>query len=314
MILVFWFLLLALSIFALIKGSDLFTTAAEKIGLSFGIPAFIIGVTIVSLGTSLPEFMTAIFAVLSNNTEIVIGNVVGSNITNIFLGLGVLPLIIGYFTINKNLVGVDLPILLSSTFVIAITCLDGIFTRIEAIFCLAGFVIYMKYAANEHTEFRKRMKEEEKELPGVSIKTIIILILGCGFLYFGAEYTVKSIIRLSEILKIGTDVVTASAVALATSLPEIVTGVVAAKKGQIEIAVGTLIGSNVFNAFGIMGISGLLGDLIIPAKMTDFGIYMLIVATLLSFFITLDKEITKFEGGLLVLFYILFLGKLFSLF
>jgi cation:H+ antiporter len=314
MILVSWILILCLSLILLVKSSDLFTDSAEDIGLSMRLPAFIVGITIVSVGTSLPELLTALFAIKAGTTEIVIGDVIGSNVTNIFLGLGVLPLIIGYFTINKNLISVDLPILLGSSFLIAATCYDGVFTRIEALFALAGFFIYMKYAISEHKEYKKKLEEEQAKTPKIKPKTIFILIISCVLLYFSAEYTVISIIKISEMINIGTEVVAASIVALGTSLPEIMASVVSAKKGNIDIAVGTLLGSNIFNAFAIMGISGLTGTLAIPDNMVRYGIGMLIMATMLYFFITLDREITKFEGSLLIVFYGLFIGKLFNFF
>lgn len=312
MLLFFWIFILAVSLAALIKSSDYFTDSAEKIGLRFGVPAFIIGVTIVSIGTSLPELLTGIVGVVMGSSEIVIGNVVGSNITNIFLGLGILPLVVGYFTVDKNLVSVDLPILIASTFLIAITCLDGKFTPVEAVFSLAGFIVYIGYAVSEHNEFKKKASAEKEKAESLGIKTILILIGSCAGLYFSAKYTVESIIKISQIINIGTEIITASAVALGTSLPEIISSAVAARKGKIEIAVGTLLGSNIFNAFAIMGISGLVGTLTIPANMTGYGIYMLVLATLLYFFITLDREVTKWEGWMLIIFYGIFLFKLFA--
>jgi len=312
MLLFIWIVILAVSLAALIKSSDYFTDSAEKIGLKFGIPAFIVGVSIVSIGTSLPELLTGIVAVMMGSSEIVIGNVVGSNITNIFLGLGILPLVIGYFTVDKNLVSVDLPILVGSTFLIAITCLDGKFTTVEAVFSLAGFIVYIGYIVSEHNEFKKKVTEEKKKDKALGLKTILVLIASCAGLFFSAKYTVESIIKISQIINIGTEIISASAVALGTSLPEIIASAVAARKGKIEMAVGTLLGSNIFNAFAIMGISGLVGTLVIPENMTGYGIYMLVLATLLYFFITLDREVTKWEGWMLIIFYGVFLFKLFA--
>jgi cation:H+ antiporter len=314
MALILWLGILAVSLAALIKSSDFFTTASEKIGLALKIPAFIIGVTIVSIGTSLPELLTSVVAVVYKNSEIVIGDVVGSNITNIFLGLGLLPLIIGFFKVDKNIVSVDLPILLGTTFFLVITCYDGSFNQIEALFGLVGFIIYIRYAMKEHREYRKKMEEEKIASPKLNPLHFLILAASAAALYFSAKYTVIAIIRLAEIAEIGTEVITASAVAMGTSLPEIITSIVAAKKGKTDIAVGTLLGSNIFNAFAIMGISGLIGKLIIPEMMIHFGLPMLVLATLLYFFILMDQEITKYEGALLILFYGLFLGKLFHLF
>jgi len=314
MTLVIWLLIFIVSLIALIKASHYFTEAAEQIGLALRISAFIVGVTIVSIGTSLPEMLTSIVAMASKNSEIVIGNVVGSNITNIFLGLGLLPLVYGRFEIGKKLISTDLPILVGSTFLLAVTCYDGKFNPPEALFCLIGFIIYMIYVTKDHRIYKKEIEEQVKKEATVGIKTILTLLISCLFLYLGAEFTVKSIIKLSEITKIGSDIVSASALALGTSLPEIITSVVLIKKEKIDIAVGTLFGSNIFNAFAIMGISGVIGTITIPANMLPFGIGMLVLATLLYFFITLDQEITIWEGWLLIIFYGVYVVKLFKLF
>ena len=310
--LLIWTIFLIASLFVLIKSSDYFTDSAERIGLHIGMPTFIVGVTIVSIGTSLPELLTALFGVIEGSSEIVIADVVGSNITNIFLGLGLLPIVVGCFKITKDLISVDLPILIGSTFLLAITCMDGRFTLAEAIFCLAGIVIYIGYTLSVHRAHKNSLPEFEQKKLG--IKPFIILIVSCTALFFGAKYTVESIIRLSEIIGIGTEIITASAVALGTSLPEIIASMMAARKGRLEMAVGTLLGSNIFNAFAIMGIAGLMGTLIIPTTMITYGIPMLIIATLLYFFITLDREITKWEGWLLIIFYVFYIGRLFSFF
>lgn len=313
MLLLLWIAILAVSMTVLIKASEYFTNSAERIGIFFGIPNFIIGITIVSIGTSLPEFLTSIVAACVGSPEIVVGNVVGSNITNIFLGLGLLPIVIGFFKIGKKLISTDLPILIGSSFLLAVTCWDGKFTRIEALFCLAGFLVYMKYALEEHREYNRNNSQNKSKRGKLAPTTIPILILSCIFLYLSAKYTVDSIIKLSEILNIGTEVISASAIALGTSLPEIITSIIVIKKGKIDIAVATLLGSNIFNAFAIMGASGMIGTIVIPAGMLSYGVPMLILATLLYFFITLDQEITVWEGWLLIIFYGLYLVKLLNL-
>jgi len=131
--------------FVLIKASDYFTDSAEKIGIFFGLPAFLIGVTIVSIGTSLPELITSIFAVLNNASEIVVSDVIGSNITNIFLVLGVSAIVGKRLKIGFEIIRVDLPMLIGSTFLLAITIYDGIFTLPEALLCILGIIIYLTY-------------------------------------------------------------------------------------------------------------------------------------------------------------------------
>lgn len=304
-----------ISLFVLIKASDLFTDSAEKIGLFFGMPAFIIGVTILAIGTSLPELISSIFAVIANSSEIVVGNVLGSNITNIFLVLGVAAIIGKKLKVTYELIHVDLPLLVGSAFLLAITIWDGIFTLPEALLCIGGIVIYLCYtifSTKQPKESSGKEKTKEKQNKKLDLKIVIMLILSSVFIYFGAKYMIDSVIKLSEILNIGKEIIALGAIALGTSLPELMVTISAAKKGKPELAVGNVLGSNIFNAFVVMGIPALFGSLVIPQNILTFALPMMLIATLLYFFITQDKEITLWEGWLLIIFYIFFVIKLFS--
>ena len=309
--LLIWIIVFVASLFCLIKSSDYFTDSAEKIGLYLGLPAFIVGVTIVAIGTSLPELASSIFAVLSNSSEIVVGNVVGSNITNIFLVLGITGIIGKKLKVTYELIHVDLPLLVGSAFLLAITVWDGIFTWPEALVCIGGFILYSVYIIKTQ---KKQETSKPKKPRKLDWKTICILIISAFFIYLGAKYTVESVIQLSEILNIGKEIIAISAIALGTSLPELMVTVSTARKGKPEMAVGNILGSNIFNALAVMGIPALIGTLIIPSSILTFGLPMMLIATLLYFFITHDKEITKWEGWLLIIFYVLFIGKIFNLF
>ena len=316
--LLIWILIFIISLFVLVKASDYFTDSAEKIGLYFGLPAFIIGVTIVAIGTSLPELVSSIFAVLENSSEIVIGNVIGSNITNILLVLGIAAIAGKKIKIAHEIIHIDLPWIIGSAFLLGIMIWDGVFTLAEALLCILAFIFYLIYATttqqkHEDAEIKKETKDElKKEKP--KIKTFFIFIISAFFIYVGAKYTIESVIKLSEILNIGKEIIAISAVALGTSLPELMVSVSAARKGKPEIAVGNVLGSNIFNALGVMGIPALIGTLTIPHSILVFGLPMMLISTLLYFFITQDKEVTRWEGALLVIFYIFFIGKLFNLF
>lgn len=313
-----WLIIFIVSLIVLIKASDYFTDSAEKIGLYFGLPAFIVGVTIVAIGTSLPELVSSIFAVLKGSSEIVVGNVVGSNITNIFLILGIAAIIGKKIKVTYELVHVDLPLLIGSAFLLAVTIWDGIFTLPEALLCIGGIILYLLYTIHtqkeyEDVEIKKEMKEELKKRRKLDWKTLTILIVSAFFIYLGAEYTIESVIKLSKILNIGKEIIAISAVALGTSLPELMVTVSAARKGKPEIAVGNVLGSNIFNALAVMGMPAFFGTLIIPHSILTFGLPMMLVATLLCFFMTQDKEITKWEGWMLIIFYVFFIGKVFNL-
>lgn len=312
-----WIGIFIISLIILIKSSDYFTDSAEKIGRHFGLPAFIVGVTIVAIGTSLPELISSIFAVLGNSSEIVVGTVIGSNITNIFLILGIAAIISKKIKITHELIHVDLPLLVGSAFLLAVTIWDGVFTLPEALLCIGGIVLYLFYTLS--VEKKGRDVEIKKEMKGklkrgkLDWKVFAILVASAFFIFLGARYTIESVIKLSEILSIGKEIIAISVVAFGTSLPELMVTVSAARKGNSEMAVGNILGSNIFNSLAVMGIPALIGTLIIPPGILTFGLPMMLIATLLYFFITQDREITRWEGWLLILFYIFFIGKLFNL-
>ena len=317
--LLLWIGVFILALAVLIKASDYFTDSAEKIGIYLGLPAFIIGVTIVAVGTSLPELLSSIFAVLSDSSEIVVGNVIGSNIANIFLVLGVAAIIAKKLEVTYELVHVDLPMLIGSAFILAITIWDGVFTQLEAVICILGLIIYVWYTIkigkeheHESTEkaVKKKKREEKKIFPW---KELGIFLVSMVFIFIGAKYTIESVIELSSILNIGKEIIAITAVALGTSLPELVVSIQAAKKGRAEMAVGNILGSNIFNSYAVMAIPAFVGTLVIPETILTFALPVMLIATLLYYFITQDRQITKWEGALLILFYILFVGKVIGL-
>ena len=313
-----WAVIFIAGFFVLIKASDYFVNSAEKVGIHFGMPAFIVGVTIVSIGTSLPELLVSIISVFRGASEIVIGNIVGSNITNIFLVLGVTAIVGRKIKITYEISKIDLPLLFGSTFLLAVCAWDGAFTFFEALICIAGFLVYIFYTIS--VEKKHKDIEIKKELNGalkkkkLEPKTWITMILSAFFIYVGSKLVVESAINLSGLLNIGTGVIAATVIALGTSLPELTVSITAAIKHKPEMAIGNILGSNIFNALAIVGISGLFGTLIIPANIISFGIPMMIIATFLYVFMTQDKFVSKWEGWLLICFYIFFIGKLFGLF
>lgn len=307
-----WVIVFIVSLYVLIRSSDYFTRAAEQIGLSFGIPDFMVGLTIVAIGTSLPEIVSSIFAVLSNSSQIVVGNVVGSNVTNIFLILGIAALIGKKIRITYELIHIDLPLLMGSALFLAVTVWDGAFTLFEAVLCLAGVVVYMLHAVFTK-EKRGTVVRGRRQRKRIGWQTVVMLVLSALFIFVGGKYTIESVIALSEMLRIGTEVIAASVIALGTSLPELAVTIAAARRGRPEIAVGNVLGSNIFNALAVMGISALIGNLVIPHNIITFGIPMMLIASLLFFFMGQDKEITQWEGWFLLIFYVFFIGKLFAI-
>jgi len=302
-------IILIVSLFVLVKASDYFTDSAEKIGVAMGISQFIIGVTIVAIGTSLPELVSSIFAVLQKSTEIVAANVVGSNIANILLIFGVAIMI------NKKLkfsgpINVDLGLLLCSALFILITAINGTFSRIEAVISLLAAIAYLIYATSpKHKADIPKIKKEK-----IGLKIFIVLVLSAVFIYLGAKYTIESVITISELIGIGKEVIAISVVALGTSLPELAVTISAARKKNLHMAIGNVLGSNIFNSFIVMGVSGIIAPLFIPRQVIYMGIPVMIASTIIYLVLAKKKEIMRWEGILLVCFYILFIGMTFGFF
>ncbi len=311
-----------ISLAALIGSAEFFTRAAERIGLHFGIPSFVVGVTIVALGTSLPELISSIVAVNEGSSEIVIGNVVGSNIANIFLVLAFAAIIGKQLKISHELIHVDLPLLMGSAFMLAWIAWDMTITWGEGLLCLAGIVIYLLYtirSTREENTLNKRIRASltslfSKEKSQLGWLPPTILLASAFGIYISAQYTINSIIEISEIMNVGKEIIAMSAVAIGTSLPELLVSFSAAKNGNPEIAVGNVLGSNIFNSFVVVGIPSFFGTLVVPRQILEFSIPVMIVATLLYFFMTQDRQITRYEGSMLLIFYVMFIGKLFHLF
>lgn len=306
-------LVFIISLFILVKSSDWFTDAAERLGVVLGIPQFIVGVTIVAAGTSLPELATSFVAVLKGNSEIVAANVVGSNIANLLLIIGIVAVVVRHLKVEWELIKVDLPLLLASAFLLTFMLWDGTFTFIEGLFLLVGYIVYIFYSVSLHT---KEKKSRKKNLDG---KTVFV-ILGAAFLiYLSAEYTIQSLVSFVELdfirsMGIDTTKVAITAVAIGTSLPEVSVSIAAARRKNFEVALGNVIGSNIFNSFVVISIPAFFGALMVTQPVLTIAVPVMIAATLMYLVSTQDREVSNYEGAVFLLFYVAFLGKLFGFF
>lgn len=322
-------LIFVASLALLVKSSDFFTEAAEKIGLFFGMKPFIVGVTIVAVGTSLPELVSSLIALYQGSSEIVVGNVLGSNVANIFLIIGVAALItyqgaVKEMVIEYDLLSVDLPLFVGSAFLFCLAIYDQQFSFIEACLFILGYLVYIAYTLENSDEDDDGESSDtpgegdvdtnsETKTIGYALKQMAIVIASSIAIFIGANYTISSLTQLSEILNIGKEIIAVTAVALGTSLPELIVTINAASKGKAEVAIGNVLGSNIFNIFVVMGVPGLLGNLVIPDSVIIGGIPILLVGTLLMFFVTQDRKLTVWEGLMFFLFYLWFLAKTFNL-
>jgi len=350
MYLFFWIALFVLSLAVLIKSADYFTESSEKIGLSLKIPAFIVGIAIVSIGTSLPELSTSIIAVFKGQTEIVVANAVGSNIANILLVVGISAVAAKKMSVKRSLINLDLPLLAAATTILIFTLLDKKVSSLEGFILIATFGIYFFYIISSSKErsvlnhkelencedknekIKEKIKEEKgftfpptkasankflKKLwnykPKIGLGVFITLFGSVFFIYLGAKYTIESLINIASDLNIGTAVITMSAVAVGTSLPELVVSVRAAMNKKYEIALGNVFGSNIFNALMVVGIPAVMSDLAIDDMTFYIGIPFLIAATILYIFSGISRKIYNWEGMMFLALYILFMLKIFGI-
>ncbi len=303
------FVFLSISIFVLVKSADYFTESAEKIGLYFKLSPFIVGITIVSVGTSLPELVTSIFAVIDKQSTIVAGNVIGSNIANIFLVLGLSAIVSNGLSTKHDIMRVDLPMLAASAFFLYIASHDGIFDFKEGILSVMGLTAYLLYAyksKNINVELTNQPQEKLK------FTTLIILFASVIFLNISAKYTVTNIVEISDMLNISTSAIAASVVAFGTSLPELMVSINAAKKGNLEMSIGNVIGSNIFNTFGIMGVASCIAPIKIDTPTITLSLPVMLASTVLLVFSLQNKAMSRWIGYIFVLFYVLYIVKLFS--
>jgi cation:H+ antiporter len=302
-------LLLQIGIFAgsialLLFASDKFVEAAERIGLSLGISPFIIGVTIVAFGTSLPELATSIVAVLDGTPEIVIGNVVGSNITNIALVLGLTAVVVKNIDLEYNLWHIDIPFLWGSAFLLYFAVMDGDLSLYEAFLFLGGIAIFLAYS------LKGQERPDKKDRPTSDGKDWMYLIAGGAFVSLSATLVISAITTISVLLDIAPTVIALSAVAIGTSLPEVAVSLSAARKGKASIAVGNALGSNIFNTFIVMAIPRFFGKLTIPEDIISIYLPLMIVMTILLGVMSNNRKITRWEGLVLILFYLWYFGVL----
>ncbi|MEL6671947.1 MAG: calcium/sodium antiporter [Bacteroidota bacterium] len=317
--LLFWVLIFGLTLVTLIISADFFIRGAERVGLALGIPHFIIGVTLIAIGTSLPELVTSIVAVLSSpdDSKIVLGNVVGSNLTNICLVLGVIGAVSGEIRIQFDVMKVDMPMMLGAAFLLYLCVLNRSFGLTEGIACLVGMGVYLWYVFQLGRKNRETTKAVEgelgDELPAAdpfSWRDPLILVVSAIVIYFSAKYNVMSISEISTALEIGKEYIALTAVSLGTSLPELVVSIVAIRAGNGEMAVGNIVGSNIFNVFAVMGIPRLFGEIVVPESLMDFSMPAMLVASCLFFVALLDKVVNRWEGFIFLIIYFVFLANI----
>lgn len=306
------YILFLIGFFFLIKGADLLVDGSISIAKKLNISNIVIGLTIVAFGTSTPEFVVNIFASAKGNTEIAIGNILGSNICNILLILGISAIIRPLVT-KKNTVWKEIPLGLLAAFLIGVLANDiridhGIYnglSRIDGIVLLSFFVIFIYYTfgiSKITDDF-----SEENEIKEMSYFKASLFILGGLFgLVIGGKWIVEGAVKIAEIFNVSQSVIGLTVIAIGTSLPELATSAIAAYKKQTDIAIGNVVGSNIFNIFWVLGFSAIIRPLPFNEN-NNIDIIMTIFASTILFlimFIGKKHTIEKWQGFLMVTIYI----------
>lgn len=304
-----WGGILLAALFVLVRGADLFVEGAKQIGASFGMSSFAVGVLIVGLGTSLPELASSLAAVMADSTEIVIANAVGSNITNILLIVGILAMLGGPVKINKDLLKTELPIFFIATVHFVASVYDGQIDRVEALLLFGTFCAYIWYLFSSDHEAKEEL-EVKPERKGIVTKDVVFVILGVAAVLGGAHYTVQMAVNIATGLSIPIGLVSIGAIAIGTSLPELFVSLQAIKRNETDLAIGNIFGSNAFNILMVVGIPGLLSTLHAGEVVMELGLGVLVAASLILFINGLARQVQKWEGVMMILFFCFFMVKL----
>ncbi len=304
-------LLIILGFILLIKGADFLVKGASNIATKFRIPEIVIGLTIVSIGTSMPELFISITSAFKGYSDISIGNVVGSNIANLLLILG-LTAIIKPINFKKETVRYEIPVcVLSTILLLALGNISKTIARAESIILLIAFLSFFIYTL----VLGRKSKEKQKKS---KVKTnlfidLLLVVVGVLGLKFGGELTVNNAVEIAKIFNISEKIIGITILAVGTSLPELVTSIVSTKKGSTDLAIGNIIGSNIFNILLILGTSAFIKPINYNVSY-NMDLFVLLGSLVLLLIFACNKpkyKISRMEGTIYFLCYFAYLAMLF---
>lgn len=306
-------LLLIIGFILLIKGADLLVEGSSAIAKNAKVPKVLIGLTIVAFGTSAPELAVSLTALAKKAGDMVLGNVIGSNIFNTLFILGV-GAIISPIIVKKNTIKKELPICILISTLLVILFLDvklnggarNTFSRGDAITILLFFLIFLYYI---FSIFRSKKEDEKEEAKYKMFPSILMTLGGLGSLILGSHMVVENVTNIAKAFSVSERIISLTIIAFGTSLPELVTTITSSIKKEQEILLGNIIGSNIFNICIVLGIPVFLFGSVTPASFSSIDLMMLLTSSLLLFIYSYtDKKISRLEGcGLLFLFFLYYL-------
>ena len=316
-------LLFTAGLMALIGGAELFLKAVDHFGLKWGISPLIMGLTVVALATGAPELAISIKAATSGNADLVLGNIIGSNIANILLILGISSLISTLRT-TKNVVRIDVPIVIAVSIVLFYLAIDGTLTKLDGVVLIAGFLVYSIFTyyqirKSRIVEDRDQIFEYEKSLEELDkgtkfhIKNGGILLLGLVFIVLGSNWMVESAVTIATLLGISELVIGLTIVSIGTSLPEVATSMAAARKGNADVAVANVLGSNLYNVLLTLGLTLIIAPNVLEVSEAAISLdlpFMVIVSMICIPIFMAGYKITRLDGAIFLFYYTSYLTYL----
>lgn len=296
--------LLVVGFAMLIKGADWFVDGAASLAGKFGIPQLVIGLTIVAMGTSAPEAAVSISAAVQGNAGITIGNVVGSNIMNVLVILGLASVIIP-IAVKKSTVKFEMPFTIIITGILAVLGLwDNKISRLEGGILWLLFIAYLAYLFIMTKKGEAKVEENESKLDKVW-KMIVFILIGGGLIVWGSDVTVDAATNIAKFFKMSDQLIGLTIVALGTSLPELITSVTAAKKGSADIAIGNIVGSNIFNILFVVGTTALITPVVYEQSfLVDSIVAVVTMVLLLLLVLNKDRKLKRWGGAILLVGYV----------
>ncbi|NCG17784.1 MAG: calcium/sodium antiporter [Rhodobacterales bacterium] len=297
---------LLIGLLLLVAGAELLVSGGGQLALALRVPALVVGLTVVAFGTSAPELLVSVTAAMNASTSMALGNVIGSNIANIILVLG-LSAMVAPLMVDRMLMRREVPVAVGLQLLVPLLALDGELSRIDGVIFIAGGVGYNVWLLYESLRGRAPAAEDSEKMPAAEVaKNLMMLIGGLGILVGGAQLFVSGAQQLAYSLDLSQRFVGLTVVALGTSAPEVVTGMVSARRGEVDLAVGNSLGSNILNISMVLGITAVIMPIEVGSDgaMNDLGIAALVTCLLIP--IVLKGSISRVEGGLLASGYVLY--------
>ena len=303
------FIVFIVSMGALIWGADFIIRESERIALHYGISEFVIGATLVALGTSLPEMAASIAASLKGQSDMAVANVLGSNIMNISLVLGLVFLVASKITPDRDLFFKDSAWLLFPVIIFPLMILDGSLSRIDGflLFAMMGAYLLFLVQSNSQEQQIGEIDEELKKEPFGWPRSLGLLAVGFLLVVVGADYTIESAGNIARNFGVSEWLIGLLLIAFGTSLPELVVSIQAARKGKADMSIGNIIGSNMANTSVVLGSAAMTRPLTIDLAASSFDIFLMIGVTIMLVFITANKLYAKAAGVMLLIVMAIFL-------